>query len=291
MKARIVSLIAGLYKIVDLETNALFNSKPRGVLRIKGSSPKVGDIVNYTLLEENNAIIESIEERTNDLIRPSICNIDQALVVFSVKEPDLNLNLLDKFLVTLEYNNIKPIIIFSKWDLLKEEEIAGIEEIINYYSSIGYSTIKTSTESGLIDELKSLIKGHLSCLTGQSGVGKSSLLNALNPSLSLRTNEISTALGRGKHTTRHVELLEINGGWVADTPGFGSLEFFDFDELSLSQNFVDFFAASKNCKYNCCLHLNEPKCAVKDGVENGTILKSRYENYLTFIEDLRRSKK
>lgn len=290
-KGLVIRLIAGEYKVYDFTSKTIINAKPRGVMRIKSSAPKVGDYVDYTLIDENNGIIETIKERRNDLIRPYISNIDQAFVIFSVKEPDLNLNLLDKFLVTLEFNNITPIIVFNKWDLLNDEEIVSIKQTINYYEKIGYKTIITSCNECILNDLKIYLKDKVSVFTGQSGVGKSSLLNLLNPNLSIETNEISLALGRGKHTTRHVELLQIENGWVADTPGFGTIDFEGMEKIDLAQNFIEFFKHSSSCKYNGCLHINEPSCKVKELVENNTILKSRYENYITFINDLGKDKK
>ena len=290
-KGLVIRLIAGEYKVYDLDTKIIINAKPRGVMRIKSSAPKVGDYVDFTLINENSGIIEKIEERRNDLIRPYISNIDQAFVIFSVKEPDLNLNLLDKFLVTLEYNNIKPIIVFNKWDLLNNEEIKTTKEIISYYESIGYKTIITSCNELVLNDLKDYIKNKISVFTGQSGVGKSSLLNLIDPNLSIETNEISMALGRGKHTTRHVELLQIEDGWVADTPGFGTIDFEGMEKIDLAQNFIEFFKHSSCCKYNGCLHINEPACKVKELVNENVILKSRYDNYLVFINDLGKDKK
>ena len=290
-KGLVIRLIAGEYKVYDLDTKIIINAKPRGVMRIKSSAPKVGDYVDFTLINENSGIIEKIEERRNDLIRPYISNIDQAFVIFSVKEPDLNLNLLDKFLVTLEYNNIKPIIVFNKWDLLNNEEIKTTKEIISYYESIGYKTIITSCNELVLNDLKDYIKNKISVFTGQSGVGKSSLLNLIDPNLSIETNEISMALGRGKHTTRHVELLQIGDGWVADTPGFGTIDFEGMEKIDLAQNFIEFFKHSSCCKYNGCLHINEPACKVKELVNENVILKSRYDNYLVFINDFGKDKK
>ncbi len=290
-KGLVIRLIAGEYKVYDLDKKLIINAKPRGVMRIKSSAPKVGDYVDYTLINENSGIIEKIEERRNDLIRPYISNIDQAFVIFSVKEPDLNLNLLDKFLVTLEYNNITPIIVFNKWDLLNNEEIKTTKEIISYYESIGYKTIITSCNELVLNDLKDYIKNKISVFTGQSGVGKSSLLNLIDPNLSIETNEISLALGRGKHTTRHVELLQIEDGWVADTPGFGTIDFEGMEKIDLAQNFIEFFKHSSCCKYNGCLHINEPACKVKELVNENVILKSRYDNYLVFINDLGKDKK
>ncbi len=289
-KAIITSFIAGTYTISDINTNNIYISKPRGVLKIKSIIPKVGDIIEYSLLDDNNAIIEKVYNRRNDLIRPNISNVDQVCIVFSVKEPLLNLNLLDKFLVTLEFNNIKPIIIFSKMDLLNKEELDYNNQIIDYYNNIGYTTIKTSKLDSSIKELIPLLNNKITVFTGQSGVGKSSILNILDPTLNLDTNEISISLSRGKHTTTSVTLYKIFDGYVADTPGFGTISFNDIDELSLSQNFVEFFKVSNMCKYKPCLHINEPFCMVKDEVNKNHILKSRYDNYKLFIEEIKKSK-
>lgn len=286
----IIRLISGDYKVHDIDTKETVIAKPRGIFRIKEEAPKVGDYVEYKIID-GVAIINKINKRKNDLIRPTICNVDQAIVVFSVKEPDLNLNLLDSFLVVLEYNDILPILVFNKMDLLSESELIETKKIINYYHSIGYTTLTTSTKLNNLENLDELISNKISVITGQSGVGKSSILNVLDPNLAIKTAEISKALGRGKHTTRHVELIPFNNGWVADTPGFGLIDFVDMSEVDISHSFIEFFKASSRCKYNGCLHKNEPHCEVKRQVEEGTILKSRYDNYLLFIEEISKRRK
>lgn len=290
-KGLITCLVAGAYTIYDLNQNLSVTAKPRGIFRIKGVSPKVGDYVEYTL-NAGDATITKIEKRKTDLIRPAICNISQAFVVFSVKEPDLNLNLLDRFITILEFYNITPILVFNKWDLLTDlAEKEEVEKIINYYNEIGYETIVTSAKDNLLNELSSFIGNNISVITGQSGVGKSSLINVLNPNLSIKTNDISKALNRGKHTTRHVELLKINDGWLADTPGFGTMDFIDMTEVDISHSFVEFFEASSKCKFNGCLHINEPVCEIKKLVEEKKILSTRYENYLQFVNETKSKRK
>ena len=290
-KGLITCLVAGQYTIYDLDTKTTSIAKPRGVFRIKGQSPKVGDYVEYTLGVGDSTITE-LKKRTTDLVRPAICNISQAFVVFSVKEPDLNLNLLDRFITILEYYNIKPILVFNKWDLLIDKnEQDEVLKVISYYKEIGYSVVITSAKENLLSELESFIENKISVITGQSGVGKSSILNTLDSSFSIKTNDISKALNRGKHTTRHVELLKINDGWIADTPGFGTMDFIDMDEVDISHSFIEFFKESSNCKYNGCLHLNEPKCMIKKLVEEGIILKSRYDNYIQFINETKSKRK
>ena len=221
--------------------------------------------------------------RKNELVRPFVSNVDKMFLIFPVKEPNLNLNLLDRMLSILEYNDIESIIVFSKIDLLAS--LDEIKEVENYYKKIGYKvylTNKFQDNSFLLDEFKNSI----SVLAGQSGAGKSTLLNLLDSSLSLKTQEISYALNRGKHTTRHTELHKINGGWIADTPGFGNVDFPFEDLLSFTHSFIDFFEVSDDCKFNGCLHVNEPGCKVKELVKKNEILNSRYENYLNFIKEI-----
>lgn len=289
-KGIITCLIAGEYTIYDETNDAFIKAKPRGIFRIKKDPLKVGDIVEYETTSGMTSITE-MYPRKNDLVRPQIANIDQAFVVFSVKEPVINLNLLDRFLTILEFSNITPIIVFNKWDLLQESEMENVDIICNYYMQIGYKVLKTSAKLALLDQLDLYIKNHISVITGQSGVGKSSLLNTIDSGLNLTTNDISKALNRGKHTTRHVELIRISNGWIADTPGFGIMDFDDMSECDIAHSFKEFFIASKNCKFNGCLHLNEPKCEVKKLVEEKTIMSSRYDNYKQFIEEIRERKK
>ncbi len=289
MEAVIIKLIAGDYTVYDASQNKIYIAKASGKFRHEKTTPKVGDKVVCQVLDENNAYITKIMPRENDLLRPFIANIDQAIVITSVKEPSFNSNLLDRFLTILSYNNIKAIIVFSKWDLLKEEEMEEMEKINAYYQKIGYQTYLTG--NNLTKEIEELFKDKVSVITGQSGVGKSSLINRLDENLNLATSNISKALGRGKHTTRHTELHFLKGGLVADTPGFGLLEFQDMDEKDIAQNFVEFFNLSDKCKYKGCLHINEPSCKVKEALLQNEILKSRYDNYLQFINEIKKQRK
>ncbi len=225
------------------------------------------------------------------MIRPPIANVDQAILVFSAVQPDFSTALLDRFLVLIESKQIEPLICITKIDLLSEAEAKQIQQYADEYRSIGYSVLLTSSmeEDGL-EELLSYLHKRISVFAGQSGVGKSSLLNALRPELELKTNEISDSLGRGKHTTRHVELIKVNEGLVADTPGFSSLEFTEIEADELPFCFPEMVKLSQDCKFRGCLHLNEPKCAVKTAVEAGELLHYRYKHYLQFMEEIKERK-
>lgn len=273
MQGKIVRIISNLYtvKVKDecIECHA------RGRLRKERIIPLVGDMC---ILDYENRYILEILPRKNFLLRPMIANVDVALVVVSVKEPDLSLHLLDKMISVISMHHIMPIICFSKIDLLTKEELLKIKEIEEYYENIGYTVVENNdTES-----LKKVLKNKIVVITGQTGVGKSSLLNKLDENLQLKTNEISHALGRGKHTTRHVELFSFFDFFIADTPGFSSLDFKEFTKEDIKNSFVEF--AKYPCKFNDCMHKKEIDCGVKKAVEKKEILKSRYENYLNFIE-------
>lgn len=256
--------------------NKEYNCKARGKFRNDKIIPLVGDIVSFD--EETNYILD-IKKRKNFLIRPSVSNIDQALVVTSVKQPNLDTNLLDRLLTIICYNNIEPIICFTKLDLLNEEEKKDIDKYINYYRKIGYM-VYTNLE---LDKIKKLFKDKLTVFTGQSGAGKSTLLNRLDINLELKTDEISLALGRGKHTTRHVELFKMEEGYVVDTPGFSSLDFNGMEKIDIRDNMKEMFDNLDYCKYRDCMHIKEDGCYVRELVEKGEILEDRYNNYKSFI--------
>lgn len=290
-KARVIRIISGEYTLCDQETGHTLLAKPRGIFRNHKVTIKVGDIVQYEK-EIPFSIITDVQTRKNDLVRPAICNIDQAFVVTSLKEPYLNLNLLDRFIAILEYNAILPILIFHKADLLNEIEQKEAEKIIHYYQDIGYPTLTTSTfNPDTLNTIKGYLKDKVSVFTGQSGVGKSSILNGIDSNYALQTNAISKALNRGKHTTRATTLLSFGDGWVADSPGFGIVDLMDMNQVDLSHSFIEFFQKSSSCKYNGCLHLNEPHCAVKSAVANKEILLSRYENYLQISNEIKQKRK
>ena len=285
LEGQIRKAISGFY-YVENEGN-LIQCKGRGVFRKRGIHPLVGDFVTYVPDGKNDATVTVVHERKNELVRPPISNVDQALLVFSIVEPSFSAHLLDRFLAIIESYKVQPVICLTKKDLASDDELGKAMEAAAYYEKIGYTVITTFIgDEELLGMLKPILKGKTTVLAGQSGVGKSTLLNTVLPSLELKTGEISEALGRGKHTTRHVELLEVLGGLVADTPGFSSLEFDHLEKEKLSDYFIEMEEASSRCKFRECLHLTEPKCAVKDKVETGEIMKSRYDNYTHFLKEI-----
>ena len=273
MQGKIIKQISNDYTVLVEEKKYI--CKARGKFRNLSLTPLVGDEV---IINKENYILE-ILKRKNELKRPSVSNIDEAIIITSLKHPDFSSNLLDKLITVIEYNNIKPIIIFTKKDLLTKEEYKHLKPYIDYYKKIGYDVYMNDE----IDKIKQIFKNKVSVFTGQTGAGKSTLLNKLNPDLNLKTNEISIALNRGKHTTRHTELLEIEGGLVADTPGFSALDFGEMSKENIRDNFIEFNSYRQECQFSDCMHVHEKKCKIKEKVERGIILKSRYDNYLKFI--------
>lgn len=274
MRGIVVKVISGEY-FVNVN-DEIYCCKPLGVFRHKKISPRVGDIV----IIENNTIIR-IEPRKNELVRPVVANVDKVFIVTSLIEPDLNLNLLDRIICQAEFVNIEIIIVFSKADLIN---ISDYQEVMDYYKSLGYKVFLSPNDYLYIKEE---IEDSICVVAGQSGVGKSTLINLFDD-FNIKTDAISKALGRGKHTTRCSELLKVGTGYIADTPGFGTLDLM-MDVVPLSQTFREFFACQ--CKYNPCTHLNEPSCSVKEKVNNNEIRKSRYENYKAFVNEINKKKK
>lgn len=284
-QGQIRKALSGYYYVE--QDGELVQCRGRGVFRNRGESPLVGDIVDFTKDGESDGYVMKIHPRKNELVRPPIANVDQAILVFSVKEPAFNTILLDRFLVVLESFHIEPIICLTKMDLLTDEELVAIKPYIEDYKNIGYEVITTyKDDRSLIERIQPMLEGKMTVLAGQSGVGKSTLLNTLIPTLNLKTGIISQSLGRGKHTTRHVELIEVCGGLLADTPGFSSFDFDTIDKEQLTACFPEFLRMSEGCKFRGCLHMKEPKCAVKSALETGEIKDYRYEHYEQFLQEI-----
>ncbi|QWB95729.1 ribosome small subunit-dependent GTPase A [Mycoplasmatota bacterium] len=313
-KAFITKIISNQYTIIDLETRVSYIAEARGKLRymklnkndvfnkqitrktkketkIIQISPKIGDNVYYTI-DHDQVFIEEILPRENELVRPDVANVDQVLLVFSIIRPDFSFYLLDKFLIILQQENLTPIIVISKIDLIENEKLEVLKKQLSYYESLGYEIYYVNSKQKIgFDILEDIFKHKITVLAGQTGVGKTTLLNALMPHLGLKTQEISFALGRGKHTTRHSELYLFNEGYIADTPGFSKIEFSIFYQDELKSLYPDFVKLAPACKFGYnCMHLHEPKCAVKQAVENHEILQSRYDNYVQFCQEIEQQK-
>ena len=274
MEGRIIKCISNDYTVASEGKDYI--CKSRGKFRKLKLTPLVGD---YVIFDSENHYILDILPRKNELLRPPISNIDQAFVVTSLKEPDYSSYLLDKLLVILSYHSIKPIICFTKSDLLKENELKEIEKVKAYYEKVGYE-VYFNTD---LDLLKPLFQDKITVFTGQSGAGKSTLLNRLDASLNLKTDAISMALGRGKHTTRHVELIPTLGGYIADTPGFSSISFNEMKESDIRDQFPEFQKNRHLCEYQDCMHVTEPICKIKELLNHSEIMESRYLSYKKFI--------
>ncbi|NOU76303.1 ribosome small subunit-dependent GTPase A [Paenibacillus sp. LMG 31458] len=302
----IVKALSGYYYVLpeeaDLRETKTVTCRGRGVFKNRNITPLVGDRVMYAETENGEGTVTEILPRTSELIRPPIANVNVVVLVFSVTEPVLNLQLLDKFLVHIENTGIDVLLCFTKSDLLTEDDdssvpkemtVAELERITKLYEGIGYTVVKTSSrlQEG-VEAILHHLDGAVSVFAGQSGVGKSSLLNAMISGLNLETNAISQRLGRGKHTTRHVELLPLtNGGLVADTPGFSQLDFMEVEAEGLSGCFKEFAAIAEGCRFRGCLHLHEPDCKVRDAVAEGVIAASRFDHYLLFLTEIKDRKR
>ncbi|MCO4472410.1 ATP/GTP binding protein [Streptococcus infantarius subsp. infantarius] len=276
MQGRIIKSLAGFYYVES--DGVVYQTRARGNFRKKGQTPYVGDFVDFSAEDHSEGYILAIHDRKNSLVRPPIVNIDQAVVIMSAKEPDFNANLLDRFLVLLEHKAIEAIVYISKMDLLTSpDEIAAIQK---QYQEIGYQFCTS------LDELLPLLTDKVTVFMGQTGVGKSTLLNKIAPDLKLETGEISDSLGRGRHTTRAVSFYNVNGGKIADTPGFSSLDYEITNAEDLNKAFPELRRLSRLCKFRSCTHTHEPSCAVKDAVESGELWQSRYDNYLQFLSEI-----
>ncbi|QJD83463.1 ribosome small subunit-dependent GTPase A [Cohnella herbarum] len=294
----IVKALSGYYYVQNFDGGQPVQCRGRGIFKKRGQSPLVGDRVVYSDTENGEGTVEEILARKSELIRPQIANADLAILVFSVVRPEISLVLLDKFLVHTEHARMDAVIVLTKLDRIPDGEEGvrihrDIENARKLYSSIGYQVLLTSAHQGEgMEELRSALAGHINMLAGQSGVGKSSLVNALVPGLKLETNEISDKLGRGKHTTRHVELVPIaGGGYMADTPGFSQLDFAELGIDEIGSCFREFAELSSGCKFRGCTHTHEPRCAVIQAKEEGSVATSRYDNYVNFMTEWKETKR
>ena len=281
--------IGGFY-YVDTE-NGVYECRARGIFRKDKITPLVGDRVKMSIVDEESkkGVVEEIDKRDTELIRPPIANVDKALIVFAVKNPKPHLSLLDRFIVLAEKENLEIVIVLTKADL---DDDNTLEKITSIYELSGYKVIPVSNKTKLnINAIKEELKDSVVVFAGPSGVGKSSLLNEIDENFKLQTGEVSDKIKRGKHTTRHAELLKLEcGGMVADTPGFSSLTLDDIDENELKDYFIE-FEEYDECKFGSrCVHENEPSCAVKEAVENGEISKKRYDSYIQLLNEIRQSK-
>lgn len=291
INGKIIKGIGGFY-YVDTE-NGLYECRARGIFRKNKITPLVGDRVSISVVDEENkkGVVEEIEKRDTELVRPPIANVDKALIVFAIKNPSPNLSLLDRFIVLAEKENLEIVIVFTKVDLDIDGEL--LDELKNIYEVSGYKVIPVSNKFKLnIDKIKEELKENTVVFAGPSGVGKSSLLNEVDKNFELKTGEVSDKIKRGKHTTRHAELLKLDcGGMVADTPGFSSLTLDDIEESELKEYFIE-FDKHDDCRFGFrCIHENEPSCAVKKAVENGEISKKRYDSYIQLLNEIRSGKR
>lgn len=264
----------------------LYRTRGRGNFRKRKIKPIVGDHVEFEVNEDQTGYLLKVLPRKNSLVRPPVANVDAAVVVTAATQPVFSPNLLDRQLIALEGQKITPIIYFSKTDLLTAEEYQWLATVAAGYQQIGYQVFcaPEAFSQEQLAGLQEILKGKVVTMMGQTGAGKSTLLNHLAPQLELATGEISQALKRGRHTTRKVSLLDVNGALIADTPGFSSYETFDMTVEELPNLFPEMRRLAPECKFRGCLHLKEPHCAVKDAVENGIIMNSRYDDYLQFHE-------
>lgn len=280
MQGIIIKSLAGFYYVEA--DGQVYQTRARGNFRKKGQTPYVGDFVDFSADDQSEGYILKIHERKNSLVRPPIVNIDQAVVIMSAKEPDFNANLLDRFLVLLEQKTIEPLIYISKLDLV--EDRSQLDAFKAIYEKIGYPFLFS------LEELLPHLDKKVTVFMGQTGVGKSTLLNKIAPELALETGQISDSLGRGRHTTRAVSFYNVNGGKIADTPGFSSLDYEVKESELLNDCFPELAEVSQGCKFRTCTHTHEPACAVKLVLETGKVAQSRYDNYLQFLSEIEQTR-
>lgn len=291
MQGKIIKGIAGFYYVHVVESG-LYECKAKGIFRKEKMKPLVGDIVGIDILDETEkkGNITEIIERKNELIRPAVANIDQALVVFAVTKPKPHFNLLDRFLIMMESKDIPVVLCFNKKDIATEPEIQELKDI---YEKCGYQIVFTSAlEEENTEELKDLLHGKTTAIAGPSGVGKSSLINIFQPNANMETGSISEKIERGKHTTRHSELIWIEDNtYIMDTPGFSSLYTNEFEKEELKYYFTEFSEYEGQCRFLGCDHIHEPGCAVKQALDEGKIHPVRYANYLEMYNELKEKRR
>ena len=291
MQGKIIKGIAGFYYVHVVESG-LYECKAKGIFRKEKMKPLVGDIVEIDILDETEkkGNITEIIERKNELIRPAVANIDQALVVFAVTKPKPHFNLLDRFLIMMESKDIPVVLCFNKKDIATEPEIQELKDI---YEKCGYQIVFTSAlEEENTEELKDLLQGKTTAIAGPSGVGKSSLINIFQPNANMETGSISEKIERGKHTTRHSELIWIEDNtYIMDTPGFSSLYTNEFEKEELKYYFTEFSEYEGMCRFLGCDHIHEPGCAVKQALDEGKIHPVRYANYLEMYNELKEKRR
>lgn len=291
MQGKIVKGIAGFY-YVDVVESGIYECKAKGIFRKEKMKPLVGDNVEIEVLdeEEKTGNLIGILPRKNQLIRPAAANVDQAMVIFAVRQPDPNYVLLDRFLITMEQQDIPVIICFNKSDLAEEKQL---EQMCRIYEKCGYQILLTSAskEEG-ISQVRNILEGKTTVVAGPSGVGKSSITNLLQKEISMETGEISKKLKRGKHTTRHSQLITVGEQtYLMDTPGFSSLFVEGIEKEELRLYFPEFREYEGNCRFQGCVHVHEPGCCVKEAVEKEKISSQRYENYVSIYEELKEKEK